>query len=286
MRPHPIPHWTRRQVLLASGLLGVLPLLPAAAPPVPRPNHITGRVTLPDGKPIQGDIRDVTVSIVGITEAGQNVSLSPVVKDDGSYVQRVTKGLYSFNTGEVKLGHNGVEFVLPLEPVGRFWQKRRESEEGITQDFVLRYTGPTPFGQSNGLDPQNATHWYGVSFGLQWQSYRPDLKRVTQAPAGLTTLVFTCRATGTGLDGAPIAPFTREVKWDPATFSSDFVLNDLPPANYELSGVAVLADGSRKPLLLMIPGEAGGFTPKLTTTLRPDRRPFRFQKAIVGFVIE
>ena len=238
MHPHPSPRRTRVRLLLAAGLLGLLPLLPAATPPAPRPNHITGRVTLPDGKPIPGDVRDVTVAIVGITEAGQNVSLSPVVKDDGSYVQRVTKGLYSFNTGEVKVGYNGVEFVLPLEPVGRFWQKRRESEEGITQDFVLRYTGPTPYGQSTGLDPQNATHWYGVSFSLQWQSYRQDLKRVTKAPAGVTTLVFNCRPTGPGLDGAPIAPFTRELKWDPAKFSSDFALNDLPPANYELSGVA------------------------------------------------
>jgi len=286
MVPHNSPHRTRVRLFLAAGLLGLLHVLPAATPPAPRPNHVTGRVTLPDGKPIPGDVRDVTVAIVGITEAGQNVTLSPLVKEDGSYVQRVTKGLYSFNTGEVKVGYNGIEFVLPLEPVGRFWQKRRESEEGITQDFVLRYTGPTPAGQAVGLQPQNATHWYGVSFSLQWQSYRQDLKRVTRAPAGVTTLVFTCRATGPGLDGAPIAPFTRELKWDPAKFSPDFALNDLPPANYELSGVAVLADGSRKPLLLMIPGEAPNFAPVLKATLRPERRPFRFQTAIVGFVIE
>ncbi len=283
---HPTRLPRTRVRLLLPALLLTLPLLQAANPPAPRPNHVTGRVTLPDGKPIPGDVRDVTVAIVGITEAGQNVTLTPIVKDDGSYVQRVTKGLYSFNTGEVKVGYNGVEFVLPLEPVGRFWQKRRESEEGITQDFVLRYTGPTPSGQAAGLQPQNATHWYGVSFSLQWQSYRQDLKRVTRAPAGVTKLVFTCRATGPGLDGAPIAPFTRELKWDPAKFSSDFALNDLPPANYELSGEATLPDGSRKPLLLMIPGEAPSFTPTLKTTLRPDRRPFRFQTSIVGFVFE
>jgi len=47
-----------------------------------------------------------------------------------------------------------------------------------------------------------------------------------------------------------------------------------------------LPDGSRKPLLLMIPGEAPSFTPTLKTTLRPDRRPFRFQTSIVGFVFE
>jgi hypothetical protein len=50
--------------------------------------------------------------------------------------------------------------------------------------------------------------------------------------------------------------------------------------------VATLPDGTRKPLLLLLPAESPNFTPVLKTTLRPDRRPFRFQKAIVGFVIE
>lgn len=283
-----LPRSLRATSVLACAALGLLPGFPlaAATPPAPRPNHVTGRVTLPDGQPIRGDVRDVTVAIQGITEAGQNVTLTPVVKDDGSYVQRVTKGLYAFSGGEVKLGYNGVEFVLPLEPVGRFWQKRREADEGIVQDFVLRYTGPNPAGQAAGLDPQNATHWYGVSFGLQWQSYRQDTKRVTKAPVGVTTLVFTCRATGPSLDGAPVAPITRELRWDPGQFSRDFALHDLPPANYELSGVATLPDGTRKPLLLLLPAESPNFTPVLKTTLRPDRRPFRFQKAIVGFVIE
>ena len=109
---------------------------------------------------------------------------------------------------------------------------------------------------------------------------------MTKAPVGVTTLVFTCRATGPGLDGALVAPITRELRWDPGQFSRDFALNDLPPANYELSGVATLPDGTRKPLLLLLPAESPNFTPVLKTTLRPDRRPFRFQKAIVGFVIE
>jgi hypothetical protein len=148
-----LPRSLRATSVLACAALSLLPSSPlaAATPPAPRPNHVTGRVTLPDGQPIRGDVRDVTVAIQGITEAGQNVTLTPVVKDDGSYVQRVTKGLYAFSGGEVKLGYNGVEFVLPLEPVGRFWQKRREADEGIVQDFVLRYTGRIQPAKPRGL---------------------------------------------------------------------------------------------------------------------------------------
>jgi len=119
-------------------------LLPASRASVPAatPDHIAGRVTLPDGKPLQGDVRDITVVIYGVTMAGANVTLTPAVGDDGRYRQKVPAGSYSFGTGEVKFSFNNREFILPLEPVGRLWQKRRSADDGIVQDFVLRLTGP------------------------------------------------------------------------------------------------------------------------------------------------
>ena len=231
--------------LLGFALLG-LPLLPsaqAAAPakpaPKPTPNHATGLVSLPDGAPLQGDVREIIVVIYGVTMAGANVTLTPVVGPDGRYRQKLPEGLYSFGTGEAKFGFNNREFVLPLEPVGNLWQKRRPGDEGIVQDFVLRLIGPTPAGQAAGLEVDNATHWYGVTIGLQWQTYRQDLRKTARAPGGITQLVFTCRPTGPGLDGLPVATFTRELRWDPKRTTPDVILNDLPPADYEITGEAI-----------------------------------------------
>lgn len=106
-----------------------------AAVPAATPDHIAGRVTLPDGKLLQGDVRDITVVIYGVTLAGANVTLTPAVGDDGRYRQKVPSGLYSFGTGEVKFSFNNREFILPLEPVGRLWQKRRSADEGMVQVF-------------------------------------------------------------------------------------------------------------------------------------------------------
>ncbi len=257
-----------------------------AAVPAATPDHIAGRVTLPDGKLLQGDVRDITVVIYGVTLAGANVTLTPAVGDDGRYRQKVPSGLYSFGTGEVKFSFNNREFILPLEPVGRLWQKRRSADEGMVQDFLLRLTGPTPAGQAAGLEADNSTHWYGVTIGLQWQTHRQDLRAATRAPGGITRLVFTCRPMGPGIDGQPVATLSRELRWDPTRLTPEKILNDLPPADYEISGEAILPDGSRRRLLLQGPADYPNFLPVLKANLTPDRRPFRYQKLNAGFVLE
>ena len=83
-----------------------------------------------------------------------------------------------------------------------------------------------------------------------------------------------------------MATFTRELRWDPKRITPDAILNDLPPADYEITGEAILSDGSRRPLLLQGPSDYPNFRPVLTANLTPDRRPFRYQKLNAGFVIE
>jgi hypothetical protein len=98
--------------------------------------------------------------------------------------------------------------------------------------------------------------------------------------------VFTCRPKGPGIDGQPVTTLTRELRWDPARLTPEKILNDLPPADYEIAGEAILPDGSRRPLLLQGPADYPNFRPMLTANLTPDRRPFRYQKLNVGFVLE
>jgi hypothetical protein len=271
-------------VLLALSF--ALPALRSAETMKARANQIVGRVTTADGGVITGDVRDITIFINGVSAAGEKVSFSPVVQDDGVYRQRVPDGSYSFGRGQVRLGFNQREFTLPLEAVGRLWDKRREADDGIVQHFVLKLTGPTPYGEQAGLDENNHTHWYGVSIGLAWQSYRSDRRVPTIPPPAGTRLILTCRATSPGIDGRTLAPIVVERVWDPAKITPNSGLNDLPPANYEIVGEAVLPDGRRKPILFQGARVYPNFLPVLSAPLEPGGLVSTYFKLNAGFIIE
>ncbi|MCC6414613.1 MAG: hypothetical protein IT582_01720, partial [Opitutaceae bacterium] len=236
----------------------------------PKSNVIAGRVTMEDGSPLRGDIQDVVISISGVSGAGEKVSYTPVVKPDGTYSQKVAHGMYSFSTNlfcYVVIMYGDIEFRLPLEHVGRNWNKRQDSEEGIVQDFVLKFTGPTPYGKSEGLNIGNATHWYGLSIGMSAGTYRNDINASAfKIPAG-TKLTFTLKATGNGIDGRPIpGPITLERVYKDRYESLD--LNDLMPAPYEVTGTATLPDGTTKRLLFQGPGDYPNYKPALSLPLQ------------------
>ena len=210
---------------------------------------VVGRVTMADGAALRGQIKDIGISIQGVSEAGERVYFTPVVKADGSYRQKVPPGQYSFSTARVVVIHNDIEHNFNLEPVGMNWNKNRDSADGIAQDFVWKVTGATPYGVSNGKDNGNATHWYGRSVGLRPEGYREDIKQEPRTIPDGTKLTFIFKATGTVVDGTTLSkPILVERTYTANSYVA-YDAADLPPASYELSGSATLPDGSVTPLV-------------------------------------
>lgn len=282
-----IPQFTPKAIAfsLAVLLLSACGASADSGPIKPKSNVIAGRVTMEDGSALRGDIQDVVINISGVSGAGQEVSYTPAVNDEGVYRQKVADGQYVFsgNYNYVVMLYGDTEFQLPLEPVGRNWSKQRDAEDGIVQDFILKFTGPTPYGKSSGLDSGNATHWYGLSIGMSASGYRDDLKAVSfKIPAG-TKLTFTLRATANGIDGRPVpAPITLERVYEDSYSKLD--LNDLMPAPYEVTGTATLPNGTTKRLLFQGPGDYPKYKPALSLPLQSDRN--KYWKHLCTFVLD
>jgi hypothetical protein len=235
----------------------------------PQANIIAGKVTMADGSPLRGEIKDIGISIYGVSEAAERVSYTPPVMPDGSYKQKVVGGQYAFNVGSITLLHEGNEFSFKLEATGNLWQKNRDAADGIVQDFVWKPTGVTPYGLSNGSDIGNHTHWYGMGIAVRADGYRNDIKQPpTVIPDG-TKLLFTLTPTGKAIDGTQPVPQTIERVHD-STSSKSITLNDILPAPYALSGVANLPDGSSKPLLLQGPGNYPNYFPTVQIKVEKD----------------
>jgi hypothetical protein len=241
-----------KNMLLGLVLLSLVSVA-SAADLKPQKNIATGRVTFADGKPITGDIDDIQIRIYGVSEAGEKVSYSPVVKN-GIYKQKLVPGQYAFGTARIEVNLDGTLYKLPLEPVGKLWNKNQDAEDGIVQDFVWKPTGQAnTYGEKP--NPNNHTHWYGMSLGMTFQGYRSDLsKSSVMLPAG-TKLLFTLTPLSQSIDGRDLQPVVIEREWKPkATYPNDN-LNDLVPASYEITGVAQLPDGSTRPILFQGRGD-------------------------------
>lgn len=257
----------------------------AAAPVTAQANYIAGRVTMGDGSKLRGEIKDVGVSIYGVSEAAEKVWYTPVVKPDGTYKQKVAGGQYAFNVGKITVLFNGNEFQFPLEPVGSAWNKNQDAADGIVQDFVWKPTGPTPYGQSNGLDIGNHTHWYGLNIGIRADGYRNDIgKSPTPIPEG-SKLTFTLKPQGKAIDGTDAKELVIERDHTPSSYKS-IDLNDLLPAPYELTGTVKFPDGTVKPLLLQGKGMYPNYKPAVPITIEKDGILGGMWKPPIAFVID
>jgi hypothetical protein len=223
-------------------------MLGFAAEQKPQARYAIGRVTFEDGKPITGDVQDIGISIDGISEAGEKVSYSPIVKN-GAYRQRLVAGQFRFGRGRIKVKFGEIVYTLDLVPVGPNWNKNQNADDGIVQDFVWKPTGRREtYGAKP--DPNNATHWHGLNIGMRFQMWRSDTNKVpTVLPEG-TRLIFTLKPTSKSIDGWELKPITVEREWRPKDIMTNDDLNDLPPATYELTGIAKLPDGTTRPILL------------------------------------
>lgn len=259
--------------------------LAAAPEPAPRAGYAIGRVTMEDGSPLSGDIQDVTVNINGVSEAGEKVHYSPAVKN-GAYKQKLVKGQFSFgrSTVKVKFGEHSYTFVLV--PKGSLWNKSQDAEDGLVQDFVWKPTGRAEtYGAKP--DPNNATHWHGMNIGMRFQTWRSDTNKAPgMLPEG-SKLIFTLVPTSPSIDGRELKTVTLERDWRPKgspSYNDD--LHDLPPANYDLTGIARLPDGSTKPLLLQGAGHYPKFFEKVSVVMGYDNILGGMWKQPIGWVVD
>ena len=257
----------------------------ADAPATPTAGVIHGKVTGADGKPIGALVKDIAIVISGVSEAAEKVSYTPAVKADGTYKQKVSPGQYVFNPATITVTYNDAEFRLPLEPVGGNWNKNQDAADGIVQDFVWKPTGATPYGASNGKDPGNATHWYGLNVGIAFDGYRDDIGKVPVVIPDKSKLTFTLKPAGKAIDGSEPKPLTLERTYDSKSYTS-LDLNDLLPAPYELTGTVTPPDGTTKPLLLQGKGDYPGYKSSVKITVEQDNILGRMWKQPVQFVME
>lgn len=269
--------------LLGLVLLSLVSLA-TAADIAPQKNIAAGRVTLEGGKPLTGNIEDISIRIYGVSEAGEKVRYSPPVKN-GAYKQKLAPGQYAFDPAKIQVRFGDTVFTLPLAPVGKLWNKQQDAEEGIVQDFVWKPTGQAEtYGRP--ASPNNHTHWYGMSLGMQPQGWRNDINKAPpKLPAG-TKLVFTLTPLSQSIDGRDLKPLTIEREFKPDALTPNDDLNDLPPANWEITGVAKLPDGSTKPLLLQGRGNYPGYVTKGSVPLEIDKITGGYWKQLMGWVTD
>ena len=250
--------------------------------PAPQSGYAVGRVTMEDGTPLRGDIQDVSVSISGVSDAAENVSYQPVITPEGVYRQRLAPGEYTFSPSQLTVVHEGRRFRLPLEPAGALFQKSRNADSGIIQDFVWKVSGPTPYGIQSGLSETNHTHWYGMSISVRADSWRSDTGSAPRPIPDGAALSFTLQPLSASISGDTLQPITLQRIQD-HSFSA--ALNDIIPATYDLSGSVTLPDGSQHPLLLKVAGEAA-YTPSVRMTPEPDGLVSSIHTQMVSYVID
>ncbi len=237
-------------------------------PQVASANYAVGKVTFEDGKPLTGDIKDITVSIGGVSEAGEKVQYSPIVKN-GQFKQKLVPGQYYFNRSAVTVRFQEYEFTLDLVPVGPNWNKNQDAADGIVQDFVWKPTGKKEtYGAK--ADVNNHTHWHGMNAGMRYAGYREDLKAGAQKLPEGTKMTFTLTPTSKSIDGRELQPIVFEREWRAKDVIPSDDLNDFPPANYEVTGVCKFPDGATKPIVFQGPGNYPNYVDKGKILLEKD----------------
>gem|GEM_PF-2433019 len=236
-------------------------------------NYAVGRVTFADGSPITGEVIDIKIGIQGVSEAGEKIYYNAIVKN-GAYKQKLVAGQYSFSPAKIVMKHGETEFTLDLEPVGRNWNKNQDAADGIVQDFVWKPTGQAEtYGAKP--DPNNATHWHGMCFGMRFATYREDKKAGAEMPPEGSKLFFTLTPKSKGIDGSELKPITIEREWRPKDIFYNDDLNDIMPADWEITGVIKLPDGTTKNLVFQGTGDYPNF-------VKTGRGPLQYDNIIGG----
>jgi hypothetical protein len=250
----------------------------------PQARYATGKVTFEDGSPITGDVQDISVSISGVSEAGEKVNYTPIVKN-GVYKQKLVAGQYRFSRGKIKVKFGETDFSFDLVPVGPNWNKNQDADDGIVQNFVWKPTGlRETYGSKP--NPNNATHWHGLNLGMSFQTWRSDINKAPARPPEGTKLIFTLTPTSKSIDGRELQPIVVEREWKPNDITPNDDLNDLPIATYDLTGVARLPDGSTRPILFQGKGNYPKYVATGKVTVEYDGIIGGLWKQLFGWVTE
>jgi hypothetical protein len=253
-------------------------------PGVPTANYAVGKITMEDGSPISGEVKDYMISIYGVSEAGEKVNYSPAVVN-GRYKQKLVPGQFSFNPSKIQMQFGNDFFTYNLVPVGSNWNKHRDAAEGIVQDFIWK-----PIGQAETYgapaDQNNATHWHGMSLGMRFATYREDKKAAAVVPPDGSKLIFTLTPTSKGIDGKDLKPLVIERDWRPKNTTTNADLNDFMPGNYEITGICKLPDGSTKSIVFQGMGDYPNFVNKGKVPLMVDRLIGGMAKQLMSWGLE
>lgn len=253
----------------------------SSAPMIAEGGYIVGRVLGQDGKPI-AVAEEISISVHGVSEAGERVSYSPAVKPDGTYKQKLVPGSFRTSTSTVSVRAGDDLLVFPLTPQGSLWNKDRDSADGIEQDFVWNMTGQRT---SDKPDPNNHTHWHGMNIGVSFSIWRDDLKKASTRPVDGTTFVFTLKPQSKLVNGEDGRELTIERAWRGNDITPIDDLNDLPPASYEITAIAKLPDGTTQPVLLQGAGDYPNYKPSAKAPLAKDSLIGGMAKWEISFVL-
>lgn len=257
------------------------PSSPSSA--APEPGYFTGLVTRADGSAIALPGVTYQISINGVTAVGENNNFRPPVAADGTFSLQLPPGQFYPPLGTLTVPFEGKKYVVDLDPVPLV-EGQRDSGPGIVQNFHWRLSGPKP--QVTNPDVNNATHWYGITVPVGFRAYREDTQQSVQPLPDGSKLTWRLQPTSTLLDGSAATPLTVERKWTALNSWMD-ALNDLPAANYEISAVATLPDGSTKAVLVE-EFEERKYKPSMHLVLKPDPQGDRvfFLPASISWVVE
>lgn len=208
-----------------------------------RGGRFAGTVLDERGQPIRAKGAHVRVMIGGVgARSAENISYQPPVDARGRFQVSLAEGNYHAPSAQVELPFAGHRFILELHPVQPN-DVGGPSSAGIVRDFVWKLTGERARYQG-AANPTNHTHWYGASIRVNRSMYRNDLKRATGPLAAGTRFVFTLTPQGPRVDGSAASVVRFERTWTGSDLDNG-LLNDIPLAQYVLTGVQVGADGQR-----------------------------------------
>ena len=204
----------------------------AAPPPGAKPEHLTGKLSDAQGKPLS----NVTIRVLGFNEKGEPVKREVRVRGTaGEYDMELPNGMYDTPVARIGLEYHDRWYDLPLAAAdgSREWTEQHDSRQGMVRDFVLKIAGRAPSGDANGP----SGYWGGT---IQFD--------MGSAVGEIATIEIALTPDGPLLDGSEGKPlnFTRKLPW---RRREDHFLLDVPIGKYTATA-RILFGSKPKPLRL------------------------------------
>jgi hypothetical protein len=220
----------------------------AGEPPKAAANTAAGRVLGQDGKAITATGVKCTVSINGISSAGEKIVYTPAVAADGSWKAELVAGTYKRPRASLKAPFE--ERVFEYELVPSAAEGDFKGADGLVCDFTWKVRDPKPHHEEN-ADPGNWTHYFGGMLGVTFDRFPEGKPQIANLGPKGTKLRFTATPAGKLIDGSDGKPLTFELEYDHLFRQvKPKALHDLPVARYKVAAVVIAPDGAEAPLVV------------------------------------